>query len=163
MIVKRFLAVTFSLKARFEAPPSPRKSSRRSSPKGDAAAILDFFHCYVLLFLVIQRHPMYTLAVRMVVQGRSDQNIVNICVDRLNVLSLLCQDCTFLNKKEVLRVLNRFLDLDKNFKKGNSSSLSLLCLQSSFPDPLLKEKLRKVRFPYSQVAKCPELRENPFR
>ena len=73
------------------------------------------------------------------------------------------QDCTFLNKKEVLRVLNRFLDLDKNFKKGNSSSLSSLCLQSSFPDPLLKEKLRKVRFPYSQVAKCPELRENPFR
>ena len=64
---------------------------------------------------------MYTLAVRMVVQVRSVQNIVNICVDCLNVLSLLCQDCTFLNKKEVLRVLNRFLDLDKNFKKGNSS------------------------------------------
>ena len=28
------------------------------------------------------------------------------------------QDCTFLNKKEVLRVLNRFLELDKDFKKG---------------------------------------------
>ena len=29
------------------------------------------------------------------------------------------QDCTFLNKKEVLRVLNRFLELEKDFKKGN--------------------------------------------
>ena len=48
-------------------------------------------------------------------------------------------------------------------KTSRRVTLTTGFLSAFCSDTLLKEKLRKVRFPYSQVAKCPELRENPFR
>jgi hypothetical protein len=45
---------------------------------------------------------------------------VEMCISHCNIVTL--QDTTFLNKKEVLRVLDRFLDLDRDFKKGQFCS-----------------------------------------
>ena len=43
------------------------------------------------------------------------------------------QDTTFLNKKELLRILDRFLELDKDFKKGEFPSPPDMLTLSSRP------------------------------
>ena len=71
--------------------------------------------------LVVSTDQMYPLAVRIEIQVLGFQCHVNIGAAPLYFcyFFFFFQDCTFLNKKEVLRVLNRFLELEKDFKKGN--------------------------------------------
>ena len=82
------------------------------------------------------------------------------------VLSLFCRTAHFSTKKKFSGFSTGFSSWIKTSRRVNLTDGSHRQIFSSAfhpPDPLVKDKLRKVRFPYSQVAKCPELRENPFR
>ncbi|XP_040566050.1 calcium and integrin-binding family member 2 [Lepeophtheirus salmonis] len=56
-------------------------------------------------------------------------------------------DATFLTKTEVLRVFKRFQDISG--QKDNKE--------------LTFEDLQHIRIKYSELSRCPELKENPFR
>ena len=156
---------TFSLNARLEAPPSPRKSSRRSSPKsGLLPSMLNFCTnrcCHSEFWPYVP-----TDSENGNVQVWSFQCHVNIGIAPLHCTFIFSRTAHFSTKKKFSGFSTGFSSWIKTSRKVNlTDDRHMQIFSSAFPplDPLVKEKLRKVRFPYSQVAKCPELRENPFR
>ena len=65
-----------------------------------------------------------------------------------------------------MRILERFLDLEPTLRKGLYFLIFSIILSfgiSKTKDPEANEKLRTMKIPYNMIARCPELKENPFR
>ncbi|XP_023321058.1 calcium and integrin-binding family member 2 [Eurytemora carolleeae] len=86
-------------------------------------------------------------------------------------------DTTFLNRKEFLRILRRFLELQPGYKKGILQNV-LFFITISFTmsktflyrkyvsmhqENTFRKKSNRICLDISELSRCPELRENPFR
>ena len=71
------------------------------------------------------------------------------------------QDTTFLNKKELIRILDQFLELDKEFKKGEFHSLpDMLSLSSR---PYVKQQVEDCPLPLQPRRKVPRAQGKPLQ
>ena len=59
--------------------------------------------------------------------------------------------------------MERFIQLEPSLKKGNDEDWKNNNLRTITLDPDVHEKLMTIKVPYSQITKCSELKENPFR
>ena len=59
--------------------------------------------------------------------------------------------------------MERFIQLEPSLKKGDDEDLKNNNSKTITLDPDVHEKLMTIKVPYSQITKCSELKENPFR